>query len=181
MHVRLAGHCAPRSTQAARAAGARAAVNSLHPTHHQPLPNQGTQMERNPWWAPLAGKELASWDGPVGIKADGGGSIRGCGRVGSMLLHKAACNRDAQRKWGCPGVVRTSGGWGAVSRGVGGVGGRDDTGMEASNSALLGHEWITWISSSAQEAQQSVQFPGHHAPVARCPVAVQYSPAPVAG
>jgi hypothetical protein len=31
----------------------------------------------------------------VGVKADAGGSIRGQGRVGKMLLHRAACNRDA--------------------------------------------------------------------------------------
>ena len=55
-------------------------------------------METNPWWKPLVGQSLPSWNGPVGVKPDGGGSIRGCGRIGSMQLHRAACNRDASRE-----------------------------------------------------------------------------------
>ena len=34
--------------------------------------------------------------GPVGVKEDGGGSIRGCGRVGPMAIHRAIFNRDEQ-------------------------------------------------------------------------------------
>lgn len=37
---------------------------------------------------------------PSGVKADGGGSIRGQGRVGSMRLHRAVFNQDAA--CGCP-------------------------------------------------------------------------------
>ena len=31
----------------------------------------------------------------MGVKEDGGGSIRGCGRVGPMAIHRAVCNRNA--------------------------------------------------------------------------------------
>ena len=34
------------------------------------------------------------WRGPTGVKEDGGGCTRGRGRVGPMLIHRAACNRD---------------------------------------------------------------------------------------
>jgi hypothetical protein len=77
-------------------------------------------MEKNPWWRNVEGPYPA-WQGPVGVKPDGGeqreplganptpphpprthqqphaagGSIRGQGRVGEMRLHRAACNRDA--------------------------------------------------------------------------------------
>lgn len=52
-------------------------------------------MEKNPWWSSLQGP-LPSWDGkPVGVKRDGGGSIRGQGRIGPMRLHRAAHNKDA--------------------------------------------------------------------------------------
>lgn len=51
-------------------------------------------MERTPWWSTLSG-QLPKWDGrPVGCKPDGGGSIRGQGRVGPMRLHRAAHNMD---------------------------------------------------------------------------------------
>jgi hypothetical protein len=50
-------------------------------------------MERSPWWMHLNTSSLPSWAGPVGIKADGGGSIRGQGRVGEMQLHRAVHNR----------------------------------------------------------------------------------------
>ncbi|KAK2079318.1 hypothetical protein QBZ16_003009 [Prototheca wickerhamii] len=36
------------------------------------------------------------WQGPVGIKADGGGCTRGRGLVGSMVLHRAAHSRDKE-------------------------------------------------------------------------------------
>lgn len=57
-------------------------------------------MEKNPWWQNLqpAGP-LPVWEGrPVGVKADGGGSVRGQGRIGGMRLHRAVCNRDAERE-----------------------------------------------------------------------------------
>jgi hypothetical protein len=54
-------------------------------------------MERDPWWGRLPGDApLLRWQGPAGVKPDGGGSVRGQGRVGRMLLHRAAHNRDAE-------------------------------------------------------------------------------------
>lgn len=50
-------------------------------------------MEKNPWWQNVAGP-FPAWRGPKGVKADGGGSVRGQGRVGRMLLHHAVFNRD---------------------------------------------------------------------------------------
>jgi hypothetical protein len=50
-------------------------------------------MERNPWWMTLDGQRLVQWSGPAGVKADGGGSIRGQGRVGSMKIHRAVHNK----------------------------------------------------------------------------------------
>lgn len=52
-------------------------------------------MERNPWWQNVGEGPFPTWRGPVGVKADGGGSIRGQGRVGAMRIHRAVCNRDA--------------------------------------------------------------------------------------
>lgn len=40
-------------------------------------------------------RTISRWEGPKGVKADGGGSIRGQGRIGKMLLHHAASNREA--------------------------------------------------------------------------------------
>jgi len=81
-------------------------------------------MERNPWWTQVEGPfpkfeagsqsmgsprtclitsfRIASnhkpscldQQGPVGVKDDGGGCTRGCGRVGPMTAHRAACNQD---------------------------------------------------------------------------------------
>ncbi|GLC75358.1 hypothetical protein PLESTF_001627600 [Pleodorina starrii] len=47
------------------------------------------------WWTSVSDAPLPSWQGPVGVKDDGGGSVRGCGRVGDMKLHRAVCNRNA--------------------------------------------------------------------------------------
>ncbi|KXZ46509.1 hypothetical protein GPECTOR_43g946 [Gonium pectorale] len=47
------------------------------------------------WWSSINSATLPAWRGPVGVKDDGGGSIRGCGRVGDMRLHRAVCNRNA--------------------------------------------------------------------------------------
>lgn len=56
-------------------------------------------MERNPWWQQIQGP-FPTWDGkPVGIKADGGGSIRGHGRIGNMRIWQAAHARDAKRRF----------------------------------------------------------------------------------
>ncbi len=59
------------------------------------LPNsEFLKMEISPWWSRLSGP-FPAFEGPVGVKADGGGSIRGTGWVGLMLVHRAVCNRDA--------------------------------------------------------------------------------------
>lgn len=50
-------------------------------------------MERSPWWMNIDSSNLPQWSGPVGVKADGGGSIRGQGRVGSMRIHRATHNK----------------------------------------------------------------------------------------
>ncbi len=56
-------------------------------------------MERNPWWQQIDAAACPAWDGkPVGVKPDGGGSVRGQGLIGKMLLHRAAHNRDAKRE-----------------------------------------------------------------------------------
>ena len=52
-------------------------------------------MEKNPWYKNVEGPFL-QWRGPVGVKEDGGGCTRGRGRVGAMVLHRAACNRDKE-------------------------------------------------------------------------------------
>eukprot|EP00879_Flechtneria_rotunda_P002113 GHRR01002295.1.p1 GENE.GHRR01002295.1~~GHRR01002295.1.p1 ORF type:complete len:185 (+),score=55.81 GHRR01002295.1:292-846(+) len=49
-------------------------------------------MERNPWWQNITGP-YSEWSGPVGVKPDGGGSIRGQGRVGNMKVHRAVHNK----------------------------------------------------------------------------------------
>lgn len=52
-------------------------------------------MEKNPWWTRIEGPFVA-WQGPVGVKEDGGGCIRGRGRVGRMIIHRAVCNHDVE-------------------------------------------------------------------------------------
>lgn len=52
-------------------------------------------VEKNPWWHNVSGPFLI-WQGPVGVKEDGGGCTRGHGRVGNMIVHRACCNRDLQ-------------------------------------------------------------------------------------
>jgi len=55
-------------------------------------------MERSLWWMNIDTTNLPTWSGPVGIKADGGGSIRGQGRVGSMRIHRAVHNKRLDGK-----------------------------------------------------------------------------------
>jgi hypothetical protein len=50
-------------------------------------------VEKNPWWKNVSGPFPETY-GPVGVKADGGGSMAGRGRVGPMRLHRACANRD---------------------------------------------------------------------------------------
>ncbi|KAL4450555.1 hypothetical protein ABPG77_000911 [Micractinium sp. CCAP 211/92] len=52
-------------------------------------------MEKNPWWKNVQGPFL-QWRGPTGIKEDGGGCTRGRGRVGPMVIHRAAASRDKE-------------------------------------------------------------------------------------
>jgi hypothetical protein len=55
-------------------------------------------MERTPWWSKLDRSALREWDGVArGVKADGGGNIRGQGRLGRMEMWRAVHNRDAER------------------------------------------------------------------------------------
>lgn len=56
-------------------------------------------MEKNPWYKNVEGPFL-QWKGPVGIKEDGGGCTRGRGRVGPMVIHRAANIQDAQGELG---------------------------------------------------------------------------------
>jgi hypothetical protein len=56
-------------------------------------------MEKNPWWKNVQGPFL-QWNGPVGVKEDGGGCTRARGKVGPMVIHRAAASRD--REGECP-------------------------------------------------------------------------------
>ena len=50
-------------------------------------------VERNPWYTRVKGPFPEQY-GCVGVKEDGGGSMRGRGTVGPMRLHRAVFNRD---------------------------------------------------------------------------------------
>ena len=52
-------------------------------------------VERNPWYTRVKGP-FPEQSGCVGVKDDGGGSMRGRGTVGKMLLHRAVFNRDIE-------------------------------------------------------------------------------------
>jgi hypothetical protein len=51
-------------------------------------------VERNPWYNRVEGPFPERYTN-VGVKADGGGSMRGRGIVGEMKVHRAVFNRDA--------------------------------------------------------------------------------------
>lgn len=51
-------------------------------------------IDPNPWWKKVEGP-LPHWQGPVGVKEDGGGSTRGRGLVGKMRVHRAVMCRDS--------------------------------------------------------------------------------------
>jgi hypothetical protein len=51
------------------------------------------QVEKNPWWKNVKGPFPEQY-GCVGVKPDGGGSMRGRGLVGKMNIHRAVNNRD---------------------------------------------------------------------------------------
>ena len=42
------------------------------------------------------------WEGPKGVKADGGGCTRGRGKVGGMVLHRAVNNKDVEGEGDLP-------------------------------------------------------------------------------
>ena len=52
-------------------------------------------VEKNPWWRNVSGP-FPKWEGPIGCKEDGGGSHRGRGTVGKMLVHRAVNNQDKE-------------------------------------------------------------------------------------
>lgn len=52
-------------------------------------------MEKDPWWKHVEGPFL-TWEGPKGVKRDGGGCTRGQGKVSDMRLWRAAHNRNAE-------------------------------------------------------------------------------------
>lgn len=52
-------------------------------------------MEKNPWYKNVEGPFL-QWKGPIGVKEDGGGCTRGQGRVGNMVIHRAAFNKNKE-------------------------------------------------------------------------------------
>lgn len=56
-----------------------------------------SKMEKNPWYRNVQGPYL-QWKGPVGIKEDGGGCTRAQGKVGNMVIHRAAFNRNKDGK-----------------------------------------------------------------------------------
>jgi hypothetical protein len=55
-------------------------------------------MEKNPWYKNVEGPYL-HWQGPVGIKEDGGGCTRGQGKVGNMVIHRATFNKNKEGEW----------------------------------------------------------------------------------
>ncbi len=57
-------------------------------------------VEKNPWWHNVSGPFLV-WQGPVGVKEDGGGCTRGHGRVGNMIIHRAVCCKDPEGELRC--------------------------------------------------------------------------------
>lgn len=71
------------------------AIGSDSRASHASQRRAAQMVEKNPWWRNVSGPFL-TWQGPVGIKEDGGGCTRGHGRVGSMIVHRACCNRDLQ-------------------------------------------------------------------------------------
>ena len=66
----------------------------------------GRAMEKNPWYKNVDGPFL-QWQGPVGIKEDGGGCTRARGRVGPMVVHRAAASRDYEGACGARVSVQT--------------------------------------------------------------------------
>merc|ERR1712072_367223 len=56
---------------------------------------ESEDMEKEPWYTRVEGP-FPEWQGPVGVKEDGGGSTYAQGKVGGMVIHRAVNNQDAQ-------------------------------------------------------------------------------------
>ena len=54
-------------------------------------------MEKEPWYTRVEGP-FPEWQGPVGVKEDGGGSTYAQGKVGDMVIHRAVNNKDVKGK-----------------------------------------------------------------------------------
>ena len=50
-------------------------------------------MEKEPWYTRVEGP-FPEWQGPTGVKEDGGGCTYAQGKVGKMVIHRAANNKD---------------------------------------------------------------------------------------
>ena len=55
-------------------------------------------MEKEPWYTRVEGP-FPEWQGPVGVKEDGGGSTYAQGKVGDMVIHRAVNNKNAEGEW----------------------------------------------------------------------------------
>jgi len=80
------------STPAAFLHSAHASVRRAAPPSRPLRPS--AMVERNPWYSRVKGPFPESY-GCVGVKPDGGGSMRGRGTVGKMRVHHAVFNRDS--------------------------------------------------------------------------------------
>merc|ERR1711977_679853 len=56
---------------------------------------ESEDMEKEPWYTRVEGP-FPEWQGPVGVKEDGGGSTYAQGKVGGMVIHRAVNNEDAK-------------------------------------------------------------------------------------
>lgn len=50
-------------------------------------------MEKDPWYKRVEGP-FPEWQGPKGVKEDGGGCTYSQGKVGNMVIHRAVNNMD---------------------------------------------------------------------------------------
>ena len=62
------------------------------------------RMEKEPWYTRVEGP-FPEWQGPVGVKEDGGGSTYAQGKVGEMVIHRAVNNQDVNGEWVVPELV----------------------------------------------------------------------------
>ncbi len=69
------------------------------------MPDQNALFQLLQWYSKIAPTQCIKWQGPVGIKEDGGGCTRAQGRVGEMVIHRATCNRDKEGMITAPPVL----------------------------------------------------------------------------